>query len=164
MRLTKKLTLASQSKIRAAILNGAGLAFNVHVSGVDEATLKAAHKGTAESLAGVLASAKARAVFDDGQRDGLIVGADQILECDGVLYDKPRNMDEARANLATWCSTHPSSKAIGAKELIAYLKGDMSLSDAQNAATLATRQYAKRQRTWFRNNMTAWTALDTRTL
>lgn len=73
-------------------------------------------------------------------------------------------LDEARANLATWCSTHPSSKAIGAKELIAYLKGDMSLSDAQNAATLATRQYAKRQRTWFRNNMTAWTALDTRTL
>ena len=99
MRLTKKLTLASQSKIRAAILNGAGLAFNVHVSGVDEATLKAAHKGTAESLAGVLASAKARAVFDDGQSDGLIIGADQILECDGVLYDKPRNMDEARANL-----------------------------------------------------------------
>ena len=99
MRLTKKLTLASQSKIRAAILNGAGLAFNVHVSGVDEATLKAAHKGTAEALASVLASAKARAVFDDGQSDGLIIGADQILECDGVLYDKPRNMDEARANL-----------------------------------------------------------------
>lgn len=99
MRLTKKLTLASQSKIRAAILNGAGLAFNVHVSGADEATLKAAHKGTAESLAGVLASAKARAVFDDGQSDGLIIGADQILECDGMLYDKPRNMDEARANL-----------------------------------------------------------------
>ena len=99
MRLTKKLTLASQSKIRAAILNGAGLAFNVRVSGVDEATLKAAHKGTAESLAGVLASAKARAVFDDGQSDGLIIGADQILECDGMLYDKPRNMDEARANL-----------------------------------------------------------------
>ena len=99
MRLTKKLTLASQSKIRAAILNGAGLAFNVRVSGVDEATLKAAHKGTAESLAGVLASAKARAVFDDGQSDGLIIGADQILECDGALYDKPRNMDEARANL-----------------------------------------------------------------
>ena len=99
MRLTKKLTLASQSKIRAAILNGAGLAFNVRVSGVDEATLKAAHKGTAESLAGVLASAKARAVFDDGQSDGLIIGADQILECDGMLYDKPCNMDEARANL-----------------------------------------------------------------
>jgi len=99
MKLTKNLTLASQSEIRAAILRGAGLAFNVCVSGVDEAALKAAHQGTAESLAGALATAKARAVFDDGQNEGLIIGADQILECDGVLYDKPRNMDEARRNL-----------------------------------------------------------------
>ena len=97
--LTKNLTLASQSEIRAAILRGAGLAFNVCVSGVDEAALKAAHQGTAESLAGALATAKARAVFDDGQNEGLIIGADQILECDGALYDKPRNMDEARRNL-----------------------------------------------------------------
>ena len=99
MKLTKNLTLASQSKIRAAILRGAGLAFNECVSGVDEAALKAAHQGTAESLASALATAKARAVFDDGQNGGLIIGADQILECDGVLYDKPRNMDEARRNL-----------------------------------------------------------------
>ena len=99
MKLTKNLTLASQSEIRAAILRGAGLAFNVCVSGVDEAALKAAHQGTAESLAGALATAKARAVFDDGQNEGLIIGADQILECDGALYDKPRNMDEARRNL-----------------------------------------------------------------
>ena len=63
MRLTKKLTLASQSKIRAAILNGAGLAFDVQVSGVDEAALKAAHKGTAESLALALAEAPKRAPF-----------------------------------------------------------------------------------------------------
>ena len=99
MKLTKKLILASQSKIRAAILSGAGLDFNVRVSGVDEARLKAVHEGTAESLAEALAAAKARAVFDDGQSDGLIIGADQILECDGVLYDKPHNMDEARRNL-----------------------------------------------------------------
>ena len=99
MQLTKNLTLASQSEIRAAVLRGAGLAFNVCVSGVDEAALKAGHQGKAEGLASTLAIAKARAVFDDGQNDGLIIGADQILECDGVLYDKPRNMDEARRNL-----------------------------------------------------------------
>ena len=99
MKLAKNLTLASQSEIRAAILRGAGLAFNVCVSGVDEAALKAEHQGTAEGLASALATAKARAVFDDGQNDGLIIGADQILECDGVLYDKPHNMDEARRNL-----------------------------------------------------------------
>jgi septum formation protein len=99
MELAKQLTLASQSKIRAAVLSGAGLAFHVHVSGVDEAAVKNNHSGTAEELALALATAKARAVFDDGQGDGLIIGADQILECDGALYDKPRHMDEARGNL-----------------------------------------------------------------
>ena len=52
-----------------------------------------------DDFRGALATAKARAVFDDEQNEGLIIGADQILECDGVLYDKPRNMDEARRNL-----------------------------------------------------------------
>ena len=95
MQLTKKLTLASQSKIRAAVLTGAGLDFSVEVSGVDEDALKQTHKGAAENLATALAEAKAQAVT----QDGLIIGADQILQCDGTLYDKPRNMAEARENL-----------------------------------------------------------------
>ena len=99
MELTKKLTLASQSKIRAAVLSGAGLTFDVRVSGVDEDAVKATNTGSAEALAQALATTKARAVFDDGLHDGLIIGADQILECDGRLYDKPRDMDEARTNL-----------------------------------------------------------------
>lgn len=102
MELTKKLTLASQSKIRAAVLSGAGLTFDVRVSGVDEDAVKGVNTGSAEALAQALATAKARAVFDDGLRDGLIIGADQILECDGRLYDKPRDMDEARANLRSF--------------------------------------------------------------
>ena len=95
MQLIKKLTLASQSKIRAAVLSGAGLDFSVKVSGVDEDALKQTHKGDAESLATALAEAKAKAVT----HDGLIIGADQILQCDGTLYDKPRSMAEARENL-----------------------------------------------------------------
>jgi septum formation protein len=102
MRLEKNLILASQSAVRASVLRGAGLEFDVHVSGVDEDALKAQHSGTAEDLALALAAAKARAVFDDKKSAGLIIGADQILECDGVLYDKPRTMDEARANLLTF--------------------------------------------------------------
>jgi len=101
MRLDKNLILASQSVVRASVLRGAGLEFDVHVSGVDEDARKARHDGTAEDLALALAAAKARAVFEDKKRTGLIIGADQILECDGVLYDKPRTMDEARANLLT---------------------------------------------------------------
>lgn len=65
-------------------------------------------------------------------------------------------LDEARANLAHWDPARPSSRAIGAPELIAHLRGEMTLEDARAAAIIATRQYAKRQRTWFRARMKAW--------
>jgi tRNA dimethylallyltransferase len=63
---------------------------------------------------------------------------------------------EARANLDGWDPKRPSAKAIGGPELIAHLRGDLTLAEATEAATLASRQYAKRQRTWFRSNMQAW--------
>lgn len=65
-------------------------------------------------------------------------------------------LDEARANLPGWDPKRPSSKAIGGPELIAHLQGALLLEAAVEAATLASRQYAKRQRTWFRSNMKAW--------
>ena len=91
----KPLTLASGSQVRAALMRGAGLEFDIAVSGVDEDAIKARHGGTPDALALKLAEAKARAIA----RDGLVVGADQILVCDGVLFDKPKDMDEARENL-----------------------------------------------------------------
>ncbi|MDU8929778.1 tRNA (adenosine(37)-N6)-dimethylallyltransferase MiaA [Alisedimentitalea sp. MJ-SS2] len=69
-------------------------------------------------------------------------------------------LDEARANLAHWDPNHPSSRAIGAPELIAHLRGELSLNQARDAAIIATRQYAKRQRTWFRARMKEWNALQ----
>ncbi|MED5566054.1 MAG: nucleoside triphosphate pyrophosphatase [Pseudomonadota bacterium] len=91
----KPLTLASGSQVRAALMRGAGLKFDIAVSGVDEDAIKARHGGTPDALALKLAEAKARAIA----RDGLVVGADQILVCDGVLFDKPKDMVEARENL-----------------------------------------------------------------
>ncbi len=65
-------------------------------------------------------------------------------------------IEEADANLADWDPSAPSAKAIGAPELIAYLRGELTLSEAKEAATIATRQYAKRQRTWSRARMKAF--------
>ncbi len=65
-------------------------------------------------------------------------------------------LNEVRANLAEWDPKRPSSKAIGARELVAYLRGETTLDEAREAATIATRQFAKRQRTWFRARMQAW--------
>ncbi|TKZ20651.1 tRNA (adenosine(37)-N6)-dimethylallyltransferase MiaA [Shimia litoralis] len=65
-------------------------------------------------------------------------------------------LEEARSNLAHWNPTLLSSKAIGAPELMGYLQGTCTLEDAQEKATVATRQFAKRQRTWFRSKMKNW--------
>lgn len=69
-------------------------------------------------------------------------------------------LNEAAENLPGWTPSRPSSRAIGAPELIAHLRGEITLPEAISAATLASRQYAKRQRTWFRSNMKAWSALS----
>jgi tRNA dimethylallyltransferase len=68
-------------------------------------------------------------------------------------------LEEARANLPRWDRAGGARKAIGAPELIAHLRGEMSLDAAREAAIIASRQYAKRQRTWFRARMQAWTPL-----
>jgi len=69
-------------------------------------------------------------------------------------------LEEARANLPGWTPSLPSSRAIGGPELIAHLRGGLTLFEATEAATLASRQYAKRQRTWFRSNMKTWRQLS----
>lgn len=54
----------------------------------------------------------------------------------------------------------PAMKMLGVPELMAYLDGKTSLSEAVNLAKLHTRQYAKRQRTWFRNKLNADVVLE----
>lgn len=65
-------------------------------------------------------------------------------------------LDEVRANMTAMQTGRLSAKAIGAPELAAHLRGEMSLSEATEAAAIATRQFAKRQRTWFRARMKNW--------
>ncbi|MCV0397995.1 MAG: tRNA (adenosine(37)-N6)-dimethylallyltransferase MiaA [Rhizobiaceae bacterium] len=47
----------------------------------------------------------------------------------------------------------PAMKAIGVRELARYLAGEFSLDEAIQLAVIATRQYAKRQSTWFRHQI-----------
>lgn len=65
-------------------------------------------------------------------------------------------LDEVREALPDWNPKLPSSRAIGAPELIGFLQGKSSLSQAIEAAILASRRYAKRQRTWARSRMADW--------
>jgi tRNA dimethylallyltransferase len=50
----------------------------------------------------------------------------------------------------------PIMKAIGVRELGAYLDGEVDLTAAVEAAKMQTRRYAKRQTTWFRHQMPGW--------
>ena len=65
-------------------------------------------------------------------------------------------LEEVRAELPFWQPGRPYARAIGAPELVAHLRGELGLEAAREAAVLATRHYAKRQRTWFRSRMGAW--------
>ena len=50
----------------------------------------------------------------------------------------------------------PALKAVGYRELAAHVSGELSLSEALEAAAMQTRRYAKRQSTWFRNQTPNW--------
>ncbi|WP_291417046.1 tRNA (adenosine(37)-N6)-dimethylallyltransferase MiaA [Devosia sp.] len=53
----------------------------------------------------------------------------------------------------------PVMKAIGVREIGDWLDGVQTREDAITLAIIATHQYAKRQRTWFRNRMGDWPRL-----
>ncbi|GAN77359.1 Maf family protein [Acidisphaera rubrifaciens] len=95
------LVLASQSTARAGLLHAAGLSFLTSPADLDETPIKAAARaagrdaGTA-SLA--LAEAKACAV-SRRRPDAMVIGADQILVCDGQWFDKPADLAGAASHL-----------------------------------------------------------------
>ena len=59
-------------------------------------------------------------------------------------------VDEVRALLDAYPETGTALQAIGYKEVVTHLAGRSTLQEAQLAVTIATLQYARRQRTWFR--------------
>jgi len=86
-----ELILASTSKARSRILLSAGLSFAVEPADIDENPMKKteAEKGSsAETVAQVLALAKAQFI-SNRHKDALVIGCDQMLDCEGVWYDKP---------------------------------------------------------------------------
>lgn len=54
----------------------------------------------------------------------------------------------------------PAMKAVGYRELAAYLRGETSLAEGLDAAQRETRRYAKRQSTWLRGQMADWPRID----
>jgi tRNA dimethylallyltransferase len=72
-------------------------------------------------------------------------------------------LEEVRSLLALGLSGElPIMRALGVAALAQHLAGRQSLAAAAAAAELETRQYAKRQMTWFRRNMISWKMFETK--
>jgi septum formation protein len=95
------LVLASASSARRRMLEQAGVAHRCDPADIDEAAVKRGLEDRpAAEIALALAEAKARRVA--ARHPGaLILGSDQMLECDGRLYDKPASAAEAREHLCS---------------------------------------------------------------
>jgi septum formation protein len=99
--MPERLILASASAARAALLQTAGIELAVEPAGIDEARVKRLARAVGDSAAScalALAIEKARAVAERDMQ-ALVIGADQILVVGNRWLDKPRNLDEARAQL-----------------------------------------------------------------
>lgn len=94
------LILASGSAIRRKVLEAAGVVFEVDVPRVDEEAAKASLRRDGlkpRDQADALAALKALSVSQ--RREGLVIGADQMLAIEGETLDKPKDRAEARSHL-----------------------------------------------------------------
>ncbi len=95
----KPLMLASQSQVRQELLANAGLSFETIPAAIDERAVQW-NSGLArgDEIAVCLACEKAREVSSRSP-GRYVIGADQTLECDGRLFNKPAGRAGAAEHL-----------------------------------------------------------------
>ena len=98
-----EIILASNSKGRAALLEGAGLRFDRQPADLDERAIEQSlcvdgFCPDPADVAMVLARAKAERISTQHQ-DAFVIGADQVLALGEQIFEKPASMDIARENL-----------------------------------------------------------------
>jgi len=99
--MTPPVILASASVARRRLLERAGVAHDIIPSHIDERPIKDACRQNAETVEiAVRRLAEAKAVTVSQQHpERLVIGADQMLECDGRWFDKPADRDGVRRHL-----------------------------------------------------------------
>lgn len=96
------LILASASPTRARLLAAAGLIIECRPAAVDETEVKRALSAegvSAPDAAVALAELKAQRVAQLAPPEAIVLGADQVLTCEGRWFDKPADRAAARAQL-----------------------------------------------------------------
>ena len=101
------LVLASASRIRAKILHDAGLGYRCYPVAIDEELVRASANAEGVPVGDIvimLADMKAvaavqRLALETDPSPAFVLGCDQILACDGVIYSKPQDRTMAMAQL-----------------------------------------------------------------
>ncbi len=93
--------LASESRTRVALLRQAGISCTVERAGIDEDEIKRGlRRERAKAVEAAETLAEFKAVKVSRRHAGaLVIGADQVLECEGEWFGKPVDLDRARAQL-----------------------------------------------------------------
>jgi septum formation protein len=99
------VVLASASAVRLTLLQAAGVPVIADAAAIDETEVKDSLRGAhaaAATIAETLAELKALHV-SRRHPGSLVVGSDQVLECDDTIFDKPADLSEARRQLLALC-------------------------------------------------------------
>lgn len=95
-----EILLASSSSIRAKMLKDAGLNITVVPVGLDEDTIKQAMIEEGASAAHIAETlAELKTIRAARNTNDFVIGADQILSCEGGIFSKPASFEEARDQL-----------------------------------------------------------------
>ena len=129
----------------------------------------------ARALAVLKATGRPLASFQAGPQQGPLEGyalerivlnlpvaalRERIAQRFGAMFESGA-VEEVRALLALNLDPSlPAMKAIGVRQIADWLGGQLTQQEAIEHAIIATRQYAKRQRTWFRSRMADWIWTD----
>ena len=105
-------------------------------------------------------------LLQPGTYDRLVLEPDRetlYAHCDARVLAMMQDgaLEEVRALIARDLDPAlPAMKAVGVREIAAWLAGETTRADAVAALQQATRNYAKRQLTWFRNQCRDWRGPD----
>lgn len=106
--------------------------------------------------------AETRPLLTPGTYDRLVIEPERAAlyaNCDrrvGLMVEQGA-LDEVRALTRRRLDPDlPAMKAVGVRDFAAHLEGKVTLDEAMDAVRQATRNYAKRQLTWFRNQTPDW--------
>jgi tRNA dimethylallyltransferase len=106
-----------------------------------------------EGMPALVDPARAAKLFLTCERKQLVARIDARFAAmlDAGALDEVRGLSERKLDPLL-----PAMKAHGVPWLIRHLNGEISLDEASAGARMDTRRYAKRQVTWFRNQMKNW--------